>query len=225
MRRGFSLTEILIGTVILAVVGVPMLGVFISSKHNVKRTDARREVRFYMQKIFDHLNRQPLHDLWKNFGPGEVVGFDAAGRMRHRIAEYDARSGRITGDNPLGFTAEFVQEMLRDGYEARVFFEFFTRKELEITPAQYRPGVPDNPSPLWGILHMQAGWAQVYLLDREKLRTNGGNEAQSVIGQWKEPIMCPAIVGRPGLKLAGCPAVNPDVRAVYEPLLRRREAL
>jgi hypothetical protein len=39
-----------------------------------------------------------------------------------------------------------------------------------------------------------------------------------------EPIMCPAIVGRPGMNPSSCPADNPMVRRKYGPLLARREA-
>jgi prepilin-type N-terminal cleavage/methylation domain-containing protein len=224
-RHAFTLIEILIGTAILGVVGVPILSVFLTSKDAVSRTDTRRAARYYIREIYAHLGRQSLHDLWKYCGPGEVVGFDVAGQLKHHLAEFDANTGRVTGRNPLGFGEAFLKEMTQDGYDARVFFEFYTRRELEITPLVYNRRAQDKPSPKYGILHMQAGWASVYILDRKKLKKFGGNDEKAVIANWKEPIMCPAIVGRPGLKLSGCPAVNVTVREEYGPLLQRREAL
>lgn len=222
-RSGFSLAEVLIGTAILAIMGVPMIGVFIQSKHSIVRTDAKREARYYIGEIMAHVERQSLHKLWDYFGPGEIVGFDTAGRLRHRLAELDAQ-GNITGGNPLGFTPYFVQEMYADGFEARVFFEFYTRKELGVKPDRWSIFAKDEVSPLYGLHHMQAGWVQIYLLDRDKLKKNPAREADCVVTSWKQPVMCPAIVGRPGLKLSGCPAVNLTVKLQYEPKLNRREA-
>jgi prepilin-type N-terminal cleavage/methylation domain-containing protein len=222
-ERAFTLTEVLIASVILALVGIPVMGVFITAKQGITRTDVRREARYYIQEILAHLDRQSLHDLWRNFGPGEVLGHDVAGRLRHRLAEFDPATGRIAGKNPLGFEEEFLQEMIQEGLDARVFFEFYTRKELEIDPPKYTLGVQDKPSPKYGIYHMQAGWAEVVLLDTRKLRAARGKESQAVLASWKQPIMCPAIVGRPGLKLSGCPAVNVRVKLEYAPLLERRE--
>jgi hypothetical protein len=39
-----------------------------------------------------------------------------------------------------------------------------------------------------------------------------------------QTIMCPAVVGRPGLKLQSCPALNKDVFDIYAPLLDQYEA-
>lgn len=65
---------------------------------------------------------------------------------------------------------------------------------------------------------MQAGFADVTLL---KLVPNGSAKPVTV---WRQPIMCPAVVGRPGLKLSSCPAISPKVKEKYGPLLAKREA-
>jgi hypothetical protein len=222
---GMSLVEILVGVAILTAVGIPMLNMFTQSRDSLARSDRRRECRYYVREIFSLLDRQSLHDLWQFFGPGEVVGYGVAGKLKHRLLGATGNLQNMDPEqNPLGCTPEFIQEMNQDHLDARIFFEFYTRKELEVSPALYSPQIPDQPSPKYGILHMQAGWAEVYLLDRLKLEKNGGNEEAAVLAHWKQPMMCPAIVGRPGLKFSSCPAVNEAVRRKYEPLLRRREA-
>lgn len=207
----FSLLEVLMAAVILVVACVPMIGVFLGSKDAVQLTDAARDVRYFVNEILAHVERQSLHALWDEFGPVEVV--PEAGRMHHELAEYDAE-GKLTGANPLGFDESFLRDLTRAGFRARVYFEFYTRKELEIQPAQPDPRQPDVASAKYGILHMQAGYVTVQIIDRHR----------SVINEWQQPIMCPAVVGRPGLKLASCPAVNKTVKAKYQPLLARREA-
>jgi hypothetical protein len=214
-----SLTEILIAAVLLALAAIPMLTVFHTSSQSIGRTDQRREARHYIGSILEHMKRQSLHDLWKNFGPWDVAGLDAAaGRLRDRIAELDQQGKLVNGNpdavNPLGFTQDFLDEMRRDGYVARVRFEFYTRRELGVAPLGFNSKVKVSVSRTIGLHHMLAGWAEVRLL------VLGSNEQ---IARVVEPIMCPAIVGRPGMRLSSCPAVNEKVRREYGPLLARRE--
>jgi len=232
-RRAFSLVEVLLAAVILALVGIPVLSVFISSTHTVSRTDTRREIRYYIMEILAHVQRQALHELWRNFGPGDVVGYQNAGLMKDRLALVDPSTHKVlpyngSGDNPnpLGFTDEFLQDMDRDGYDARLHFEFYTRKELGLPPIHFAPGKDppkDPPGPL-GMLHMQAGYVSIKIIDLRTLKDVNGDESKAVAGEWGQPIMCPAIVGRPGLQLKSCPAVAPDVRRKFGPLLEIREA-
>jgi hypothetical protein len=232
-RGAITLVEILVASVILVMVAIPMLGIFQTSRQSIMRTDRRREIRHITSEILAHAARQPLHELWDEFGPGEVVGWETAGRMKHRIADYDA-TGRIVGSNPLGFSQDFVAEMLALGLEARLHFEFYSRNELGLNPRAAPPAKklddgdddgpprPVNLPPVFGILHMQAGYARVDILDRAVLRSTR-REDKALLARWAQPIMCPAVVGRPGLRLASCPAVNPKVKAKYVPLLAMRE--
>lgn len=234
MRRGLSLLEILIAAVILVVVAIPLLGVFQSSRQSIARTDQRREIRHITSEILAHAARQPLHDLWDNYGPGEVVGFDTAGKMQHQLAETDS-TGHITGDNPLGFTDDFLTEMRALGLEARLYFEFYTRAELGLdqlrkkededtgTGRSRKDRVVFITKPPFGILHMQAGHARVDLYDTALLARNKADPEKALVSRWAQPIMCPAVVGRPGLRLASCPAVNPKTKEKYLPLLAMRE--
>lgn len=221
----FSLTEIMIAAVILAIVGVPVIGIFIGSKDAIVRTDAARDARYFVNEIFAHAERQSLHELWDNFGPGEAIA--AAGKMKHEIALYNQKTGKVTGTvdqaNPLGFQESFLQEMIHAGFKAKLYFEFYSRRELEVQPLIPNPRKQDTASVRYGILHMQAGYATVEIIDLKSLAKTG-DERASVVNFWQQPIMCPAVVGRPGMKLSSCPAVDRRVRAKYLPLLLEREA-
>ena len=249
-RAGLTLIEILVASVILVVVAIPMLGIFDSSRQSIARTDRRREIRHITSEILAHAGRQPLHDLWDQYGPGEVVGFDTAGRMHHKLADLDPATGHINGDNPLGFNQAFLDEMRALSLEARLYFEFYTRVELGLDapkdakekealsivegddPVQDKKAAkrasdlglpPPSSKPAFGILHMQAGYARVDIFDRDLLAKNRNHPERALVSRWAQPIMCPAVVGRPGLKLASCPAVNAKVKAKYLPLLAMRE--
>jgi hypothetical protein len=233
--KGFSLVEICVAILVLATVGVPILGLFTQSSSAITRTDTRREARYYLQEIVAHATRQSLHMLWSYFGPrgyelpgkitlegGEILELSPSGRsgqMADEIALVSLQTGlpAAPADNPLGFSDEFLKGLTRDGYQGRVHFEFFTRKELGLPPLdREHPLKKDKASP-YGILHMQAGWLQVQLLD---VHTAG---APKVAAQWKQPLMCPAIVGRGGLKLSSCPAIAPQVRKSFAPIVADAE--
>lgn len=220
-RVALTLTEVLIAAVILAIAALPVMAIFSTSNQTLERTDLRRQSRHYTGEILARVKRQSLHDLWKNFGPYDVAGLDAeAGRLRDRIAEMDQQGKLVPGAqdqvNPLGFTQDLLEEMRRDGFDARVRFEFYTRKELGVRPEGFAAKVKDKVDPVIGLHHMQAGWAEVTIVE--------AGDPTAIISQVREPIMCAAIVGRPGMKLSSCPAVNPAVRKRYGPLLARREA-
>ena len=224
-RSAFSLTEIMIAAVILAIVGIPVIGIFMGSKDAITRTDSARDARYFVNEILAHAERQSLHELWDNFGPNEVIA--VAGKMKHEIAVYDPATGKVAGDpnvaNPLGFQESFLADMIRAGFKAKLYFEFYTRKELEVTPLIPNPRQQDVASARFGILHMQAGYASVEIIDT-KAAAKLGDETKATVLFWQQPIMCPAVVGRPGMKLSSCPAVDRKVRMKYLPLLLEREA-
>lgn len=227
-RRGITLIEVLIAAVILALCAVPVIAIFIQGKQGIVRTDDRRRARFYLNEILARVNRVSLHTLWNYFGPkgynvnggaNPQIGFSGpTGKFRDRIAEFDASTGQIFPGppgqvNPLGFTADFLQDLTRAKYDAQITFDFFSKKGLNVTtPDGGGIGVPDRNI---GIMHMQAGFVVVTLVNRDT------QEKEAVETQ---TIMCPAVVGRPGLKLQSCPALNKDVFDVYDPLLAQYEA-
>lgn len=226
-RVGMSLTEVMVAVAIMAVVSIPVIGIYMQSTTTLGKTDTRREIRFYIQEILAHANRSSLHELFDNFGPSGFGKY--GGKMKDRIAEVDPSTSAVLSNpaaNPLRFTSDFMQDMKRDGYDARLHFEFYPRKALGIDPPEFDENNPSGgkASPKFGILHMQAGEVTVKILSLEKLKENGGNEDDSVVARWVQPIMCPAIVGRPGLQLKSCPAIAPDVMKEYGPVLKAREA-
>lgn len=223
-RRGITLTEILIGAVILALCAVPVIAVFMTSKGSIVRTDVRRRYNFYTREILARVDRASLHTLWNYYGPKgfavNLPGFFVgnSGKFHQELAAYDPNAKKLlTGPpasvNPLGFTEELLNEMAADGMVGKLQFEFFSKKALRIKPPK-PPNKIGEPDDKFGLLHMQAGWAKVTLAD---LKTG------EVLHEDCQTIMCPAIVGRPGLKLSSCPALNPAVYDVYSPLLDQHE--
>lgn len=215
-RRGFSLIEVLFAAVILALAGVAVLGVFSSSTRTIQAADARTEYDFYVQKILQHAQSHSLHPLWDNYGP-EAAGLDRP--LLGRLALVDQDGALAAPDdpaaNPLGFPQSFLRDLARAGLDARLSFDFFTREELGIRPVETPPvpGRPPGPTRLTkghGLLHMQAGRITVTLLEGEDERP---------VREVTQPLICPQIVGKPGIKLSSCPAVNPRVRCRYQPLL------
>lgn len=209
-RAGVTLIEILMASIILAIAGAAVFRIFSSANNQIQMTDERRELRYYMREIFSHLNRQPLHELWDHYGP---EGFGPARPLAGALALVDGNGKLVdpqnVANNPLAFTQSFIDEITRDGLDARIGFNFFYRD----SELRYQGDAPD---PRIGLLHMQAGVAAVTIYDRED------PEERSLL-TWSQPIMCPTIVGRPGLQLASCPALNKDVKCRYGPWLKALE--
>lgn len=210
-KRGFTLLEILIAAVILAITGIAVLNIFSQSGRGILKNDERRELRYYLREVLNYVNRQPLHGLWDHFGPegagpsrplaGAICLVDAAGNIvRPHIAE----------SNPLGITQGFVNSLRRDQLEVRIVFDFFFREHLAI-------GDEGAADPNFGLLHMQAGGVWIGLFDANDPESIGTDDAsrEKALLQWRQPVMCPAIVGRPGLKLSSCPALQKDVKCKY----------
>jgi hypothetical protein len=237
--KGLTLVEVLTASLILSLIAIPVLTIFLQSKNNIVRTDSRRKYFHYAREIVSRAERASLHVLWNYYGPkgynvpgglkdpdrpafGTIAAFGASGRFRDRLAEYDPVTKKLTPGNPalhgsdvnpLGFSEDFLDEMAMEGFEGQLSFEFFPRKALGI--ADTPPGVIGKPHADIGILHMQAGYANVRLVDIKN---------RQVLYEEMNTIMCPAVVGRPGLKLSSCPAISKGVNLIYAPILKLREA-
>lgn len=206
-RRGVTLLEVLIAAVLLAMSGVAVMNIFMGANRGIKKTDERREIRHHLVKVFAHANRQAIHKLFDNFGRS------AAGASRPNggyLARYDAdgtlqiRPGFKEEDNPLGITQTFLDELRRDGLSARLTFDFFPRREL------MEGGNPNNTTidTNIGIEYMQAGRLQVEIVSWD-------HPEEAALLSWVQPVMCPMIVGRPGIALKSCPALDPSVQKCF----------
>ena len=133
-KRGFTLVEILIASIILAIAGVAVLNIFSQSGKGIMKTDERRELRFYLREVLNHVNRQPLHKLWDHFGPegagptrplaGAICLINGSGNI--------VRPHKVES-NPLGVTQGLVNDLRRDQIEVRIVFDFFRRADLALS--------------------------------------------------------------------------------------------
>ncbi len=211
-RRGITLIEVLVASIVLAVAAVSVMNVFRGSAMGVRKTDEKRELRYYLAEVFSHLNRRPLHELWDAYGPPPHASRSIAGAMVLTDASNtiipDA-DPLIPKNNPLGLTQSFVDELHRDRIGVKIWFNFYYRQE----DLDYSGTTPNSAI---GLLHMQAGIARValYSLDDPEERH---------LSEWRQPIMCPMIVGRPGIKLSSCPALSNSVKCEYGPLVAAAE--
>lgn len=220
-RRGFSLIEVLIAAIILAMCGVAVLTIFSGSTNAIKRTDARREYRFYLREILAHVNRQSLHKLFFHYPSQEArqaSGGELNSTLLGALAVYDQngvmQNPQDEMSNPLGFTQAFITQFHNEKLSADIQFDFIPRNALGI-------GDDGKASKEVGILHMQAGDVEV-ILKQDFVLSDGSTETEEV-ARIRQPILCPAIVGRPGLKLSSCPAINQKVMCAYLPILARAE--
>jgi hypothetical protein len=182
--------------------------------------------------------------LWRYYGPWFASGLDnECGWMRDAIAFVDPSNNKLLArpanvgldpngakdPNPLGFTQDFMDDLLYAGYETRIRFEFYPRKNLEVDPPAFDPNEKVSQLTVgpYGVHHLQAGL--IYIGIRAKDATE--DQTPTI---WTVPLMCPAIVGRPGLKMEGCPALAEsytdeagnkfNFHKVYGGLLARRES-
>lgn len=214
-RRGLTLLEVLIAAVLLAMSGVAVMNIFMGANRGIRKTDERREIRHHLVKVFSHANRQAIHMLFKNFG------LPAAGASRPNggyLARYDengvlqVRPGMQQVDNPLGISQTFLDELRRDGLSARLRFDFFPRRELMEDRNPNNTTIDSNI----GIEYMQAGRLTVEIVSWE-------HPEEAALMSWTQPVMCPMIVGRPGIALKSCPALDPSIQCEYGPGLANYE--
>jgi prepilin-type N-terminal cleavage/methylation domain-containing protein len=107
--------------------------------------------------------------------------------------------GRLVGKlvegarNPLMLDRTWIDRLAELGLGAELEFRFMTRSELGMDPT--------NPlKSTSGLLHLQAGTVA--------LRVSGPGYDETL----RKSVYCPMILGRPGLLLNQCPAVNKALR-------------
>lgn len=189
-RDGVSLLEVLIAAAILSIVVVAISSLLSSSQAGIERADESRDSRSIADLIMGYAENADFVLLFKTFGspfpecPSCLKGGDNDG----------SRSLLRGGQNVLGVDDFVLDHLARNRWTVDLKFRFLTRDELGYRKA-------DDIKPESGVLRFQAGVVWLRLLEGER-----------VIQDVKKTVYCPMIVGRPGLALRQCPAVNPAVR-------------
>jgi hypothetical protein len=191
-----SLVELLISGVILIIVVVPVGLMMSGSSGTVHRVDLQREVRGIVEHVIERAEAQDFGVLYDNFG----IRPDAAGRIAQGLEK--------NGANPLEIDPDVLRRMQELGLAATLTFRFFTKQQVQVRP--------DNN------LRTQSGllWLQGGVLG---LRVRGGARS-GLLGRYEvdetleRTVYCPLILGRPGLLLNQCPAVDPSKKAKFEGL-------
>ncbi|MBI2943575.1 MAG: hypothetical protein HYY25_05195 [Candidatus Wallbacteria bacterium] len=190
-RLGQTLFDVLIGAVVLAMVAVPLGLLLTSSSRSIRSTDLGRETRQLLEAVMRRVESTDLTLLWDSYG----VEPESPGRLIGKLAEYTP--GGQAGRNPLLLDQEVLQRLAELGLECTLEFRFMSRKELGVDAVNHLKS--DS-----GLLHLQAGVA--------RLVATGKLGSRPFTEEIKKPIYCPMILGRPGLMLSQCPAVNPALR-------------
>jgi len=117
------------------------------------------------------------------------------------------------GENPLQVPVHVLQALEQRGWQVNLSFRFMTKAEVGV-----RGAVAEDTSTLdpeqrstpanelfarteTGIQHLQGGFLTLEV-SGEDLRTQ----------RIRRPIYCPLILGRPGLMISQCPALNPALK-------------
>jgi hypothetical protein len=170
--------------VVLAMLSVAVWAFLNGSNRSVRRTDKRREARFLMRQVIDRVESADFLILFKHFG--------------------SAGGGKVPdAGNPLLVDEATLDALRENKWVVTVKFRFMTRSEL------YNGGNVPAPDPNnhfvlppSGILPYQGAFLET------RLDPLSGSPARILPVIIKKPLYCPLILGRPGLTLAQCPALN-----------------
>jgi len=181
-RRAFTLLEVVVSGFLLALLAVPLMGMLQGSSRSVRRVDARREGRHLLERILDRVEATDFLILYDNFG----IEPESPDRMQEGLTQ--------GGRTPLLLTTALRDTLEEGGWQARLTFRFMTKEEVGEDP--------ENPvKTSTGILHLQGAWVTLSL----------GRKGQPTL-RIRKPLYCPLILGRPGLMLSQCPALNQGLR-------------
>lgn len=197
MRNATSLVEMMIASVILMIVVVPV-GLMMSGSSNVvQRVDLQREVRTIIEHVIERAEAQDFGVLYDNFG----VRPDAAGRIASGFTKGNA--------NPLEVESEILKRLEELQLQSSLSFRFFSKGDVQVQAG-------NNLRTQSGLLWLQGGVLT--------LKVWGGATSNRLIARYEvdetieRTVYCPLILGRPGLMLNQCPAVDPVKKAKYESL-------
>lgn len=199
-RRGFNFIELTFAAFFLALLSISIWNFLGGATRSVQRTDARREARFLMKQVLDQVEAADFLVLYQNFGktpPTENSG--------------------LKNSNPLNVEDSVIERLKELKWYVQVKFRFMTRSEVgsdvapSTGPSSVDPEAVDieassrgnrlRPTTS-GILPFQGAVVELAMMPQSdaKIRL-----PPLTI---KKPVYCPLIIGRPGLTLAQCPALN-----------------
>lgn len=199
-RKGFSILELVISAAILGLLSVPIWNLLNASSRGIRKVDQVKIARFTMREILSRVESADFVTLYRYFGrngnansPTRIAGLGEPGDNPEK--------------NPLMLSAQLFDTMKQKGWSARVDFRFMTKDEIREIPS---PGGSDVfASSESGILHLQGGFLE--------LEMSGPEIGSQIV---RRPLYCPLILGRPGLMLSQCPALNAGLkRALFSEIL------
>jgi hypothetical protein len=193
------LIEVSMAAFFLALLSVAVWGFLGVSNRTVRRTDVRRETRFLMLQILDRVESADFVVLYQNFG----VQPPSPSRIAVGLGP----------NNPLNVDESVVERLAELKWDVKVLFRFMTRAELGAGPNQalastdvddIEQGQRGNrlaPTES-GVLPYQGAVIEL------RLEPRADSPQQLPPYVIRKPVYCPLILGRPGLTLAQCPALN-----------------
>ena len=196
-RRGFSLLEVCVSAFLLALVSVPIWGLLNSSSTSIKKVDARKQARILMREVMNRVESSDFLVLYDAFG----IEPDSPSRIREGLV--------AGGRNPLKIPAHVLEELEAKGWTVKITFRFMTKDEVQVRGGgSSDPSDPERRNSFsafeateTGILHLQGGFLTMEVSGPE-LRTQ----------RIRRPVYCPLILGRPGLMISQCPALNAAIK-------------
>jgi hypothetical protein len=195
-RRGFTLLEVCVSAFLLALVSVPIWGLLNSSSTAIHKVDDRKQARVLMREIMNRIESSDFLVLYDSFG----VEPDSPSRIREGLT--------AGGRNPLKIPDHVLEALEAKQWTVKVEFRFMTRGEVQVRGGSADPDDPERRNSFsvfeatdTGILHLQGGYLKMEVSGPE-LRTQ----------RIRRPVYCPLILGRPGLMISQCPALNAAIK-------------
>lgn len=192
MRRGFTLVEVSVASLVVAILGVTTVALMTTTGKQIRRTDARSEDRHLVREVLDRVEALDFLSLYQNFG----IEPESVGRMKEGLyrPSFELDGERVPEYDPLGLPQRLKDAMLANEWTTRLTFRFLTREELGVDPG-------NGATSLTGVLHLQAGEITLAI-------ERPGHPPVTI----RKSLFCPLVLGRPGLVMSQCPATNQGLK-------------